>query len=228
MVSGNYARVERAGLRIDRVVAAVAITALTLSVLIAAQFLSATHSDSFAGLRLLAPDDHLVTFEDFELGAQGWSLSQTDQTSPGFGGVLGRFGGTGGEETVSRVYDIPADANYAVVTFDLHAIDDWSLDDIMIFANGIEVVRRNFGPTGQERSLIVDQPWVTADLSLGDRHGVERGFGASGDQTLAVRIILTRPPEQLRLGFGANLESDAASWAIDNLQIVATMSDPLA
>ena len=148
MVAGRPARVERVGLRIDRVVAAVAITALTLSISIGGRMLAdriaGTNLSTLAGIRLLAPDDRLVTFEDFELGAHGWSGGRSEQSSAAFGGMLGRFGGTNGVEAVSRLYSIPEDAAYVIVSFDLHAIDDWALEDVIIFANGVEVLRQNF------------------------------------------------------------------------------------
>ena len=239
MVAGSRARAERAGLRIDRVVAAVAITALTLSISIGGRMLAdriaGTNLSTLAGIRLLAPDDWLVTFEDYERGAPGWSGGQSEQSSSMFGGMLGRFAGTDGAEFVSRSYEIPEEAAFAVINFDLHAIDDWALEDVVVFANGIEVLRQNFTTrpdhVDRQRALVADLPWLRADLR--HRTASERGFGSSGedmrDQTLTVRLIVSGPTEELRLGFGSTLDStdtDSASWAIDNLQIVATRFQP--
>lgn len=241
MVAGRPARVERAGLRIDRVVAAVAITALTLSISIGgrviADRIAGTNLSTLAGIRLLAPDDRLVTFEDFELGASGWDGGQTEQSEPVFGGMLGRFGGTEGEEAVSRTYSIPEEAGYAVVTFDIHAIDDWSLEDVIIFANGVEVLRQNFSTRADmvelQRSLVADLPWLRAEIVPAPRTGTARGFRSGDrethDQSFTVRIVLSGPPEELRLGFGATLPDgsvETASWAVDNLQIVTTNTRP--
>lgn len=219
MVAGMPARMERAGLRIDRVVAAVAITALTLSITIfgrmVADRVAGTNLSSFAGISLLAPDDQLVTFEDFELGAPGWDMSPTDQP---FRGMLGPFGNTNGDEAVSRVYDLPGDAGFAEVTLDIHAVGDWALEDVILYANGVEVLRQNFTSSpdqrGRQRALVPDQDWVRATVM------------ATGDQTVTVKVLLARPQDQLRLGFGAMLEATGPQWAIDNLRIVTSDVQP--
>lgn len=230
MVAGKPARSSRAGLRVDRVVAAVAITALTLSVSIfgrtVADRISGTNLTTLAGISLLAPDDQLVTFEDFERGAPGWTGGSSDQSSAAFGGILGRFGGTDGAEGVSRTYAMPTDAEFALVSFDLHAIDDWALEDVIVFANGIEVLRRNFSANPAEadaqRALVAEQDWLRVDLRDRPNHG-------SGAQTMTVRMIIAGPADELRLGFGTTLPdpgTQTASWAIDNLQIVTTPTQP--
>ena len=242
MVGGRPARAERAGLRIDRVVAAVAITALTLSISIGGRMvadrIAGTNLSTLAGISLLAPDDRLVTFEDFEHGAAGWDGGQSEQSEPVFGGMLGRFGGTDGQEAISRTYSIPEDAEYAIVSFAIHAIDDWALEDIIIFANGVEVLRQNFSTreelVASQRSLIADVSWITADIQPALGTGTARGFGVGNrgmhDQSFAVRLVISGPTEEFRLGFGATLADEGlteASWAIDNLQIVTTDTRPL-
>jgi len=237
MVAGRPVRAERAGLRIDRVVAAVAITALTLSITIGgrmvADHIAGTNLSTLAGIRLLAPDDRLVTFEDFELGAPGWVGGANEQSQNGFGGMLGRFGGTDGTEAVSRTYNVPEDTGFAIVTFDVHAIDDWALEDIIVFANGVEVLRQNFSTRSdmveRQRSLIADLPWIRAELEPGVLSDESRGFDDALDQSVAIRLVLARPSSELRLGFGSTL-ADAgvatASWAVDNVQIVTTDNQP--
>lgn len=241
MVSGRSARAERVGLRIDRAVAAVAVSALILSLIlglrIVAERLTGGTLPTLAGIRLLSPEDRLITFEDFELGVPGWTGGAQDRSTPEFGGMMGRFGGTGGEEAVSRTYEIDPGAGFATVSFDLHAIDDWALEDVIVFANGVEILRQNFSTRpdmiDRQRSLVADLDWMRADLRPSPRSGRERGFGggtdALRDQTIHVRLVLLGPPEELRLGFGSTLPSagsDSASWAIDNLQIVTTARPP--
>ncbi|MEM9755097.1 MAG: hypothetical protein AAF914_03840, partial [Pseudomonadota bacterium] len=142
---------------------------------------------TLAGIRLLAPDDQLVTFEDFELGVPGWEGGVFERPDPAFGGMLGRFGGTGGEESVSRTYQIAPGAVFAIVSFDLHAIDAWALEDAIVFVNDVEVLRRNFttDPAAQDRqrTLVADLAWVEAELSPGPRPVGPRGFADTGPET---------------------------------------------
>ncbi|MEM9318036.1 MAG: hypothetical protein AAGA70_03410 [Pseudomonadota bacterium] len=241
MVAGRSARAESAGIRVDRVVAAVAISVLALSIYIGVRAgvdrAAGSNRPTLAGIRLLAPDDRLVTFEDFELGVPSWQGAAFDRTTPVFGGMMGRFGGTGGQEALARTYVIPEEAAYVMVSFHLHAIDDWALEDVIVFANGIEVLRQSFTTrpdlVGQQRTEVADVPWIRAQLRTILRSGTERGFAADGpatmDQTVLVRLILTGPPEEFRLGFGATLPdsgTETASWAIDNLQIVTSPREP--
>ncbi|MEM6390205.1 MAG: hypothetical protein AAF825_10245 [Pseudomonadota bacterium] len=237
MVLARFARGDGAAIVIDGVVALIAVTALVLTAFIgiraAIDTFRGQNLSTLVGVRLLAPDDVLVTFEDFELGAPGWSQGRHEAESPGLGGLLGRFGGTGGREAVSRVYVSPEQRQYALVSFDLHAIDDWDLQDVIVFVNGVEVLRQNFTTrseaTDRQRSLIADLPWVRTTLRLTERSGVERGYGAGSpdlaDQTLRVRMVLFQPTDELHIGFGSTLEdetTDGRSWAVDNLQIVMT------
>lgn len=228
MVAGTVPRTQSVGMRIDRVVAAVAITVLTLSITIfgrmVADHIASNNLSTLAGISLLAPDDRLVTFEDFELGAPGWTNGASDQSSLALGGVLGLFGGTQGEEEVSRVYAMPEDAGYALVSFDIHAIGAWALEDIIIFANGIEVLRQNFTVTPEQletqRTLVAELPWIHAELE-------EVGQRSLGARSIAVNMILAGPQAEMRLGFGSTLGADSAAgarWAVDNVQIVTTQT----
>lgn len=237
MVLGRFARGDSAAISIDRVVAAVAVAALILAAIVGIRAgvdrFSGTNLSTLGGLRLLAPDDILLTFEDFEHGAPGWANGVHDQSTDGFGGILGRFGGTDGAEAVSRRYGVTAERRYAVVSFDLHAIDAWALEDLIVFANGVEVLRQNFSTdpdaAARQRPLLADLPWMHAALSASPRSGRDLGFAGGGeaafDQTVHVELTLFGPPADLRIGFGATLpaaETDTASWAVDNMQIVLT------
>ena len=237
MVSARFARGDDAAITVDRLVAIAVLAVLLLSMLVGARALldrfSGQNLTSLVGVRLLAPDDVLVTFEDFERGAPGWQNGRHDASSDGVGGILGRFAGTNGEERVSRTYRSPEARQFALVSFDLHAIDDWDLEDIIIYANGVEVVRQNFstreGGAELQRTLRADLPWLRSELAFKTGINTEIGFGSDApddnDQTMRVRLIISSPHDEMRLGFGSTLPSDdvyQSSWAVDNLQIVMT------
>ena len=81
--------------------------------------------------------------------------------------------------------------------------------------------------------MVADLPWISAELSPGLETGTARGFASGSrdtqDQSVTVRLVLAGPPEDLRLGFGSTLAEGApaaASWAVDNVQIVTTRFQP--
>ena len=71
MVLARFARGDGAAIVIDGVVALIAVTALVLTAFIgiraAIDTFRGQNLSTLVGVRLLAPDDVLVTFEDFEL-----------------------------------------------------------------------------------------------------------------------------------------------------------------
>ena len=81
--------------------------------------------------------------------------------------------------------------------------------------------------------MVADLPWISAELSPGLETETARGFASGSrdaqDQSVTVRLVLSGPPEELRLGFGSTLPGSApgdASWAIDNVQIVTSRFQP--
>ena len=174
-------------------------------------------------------------FDDFENGnAQGWSVGQTDDTEIAFGGILGRFGGTGGGQMVHKTWDIDPDAGFAVLEFDVHAIDTWDLEMLSIFLNDDLTSQRSFsthqGHAELQRELSVDNPNIKISYTtpVGIEHGFwERGDISSHDETVSVRIEVTDPGSSVKLGFGSTLNQsvDDESWAVDNVRVTAT-NDP--
>lgn len=184
------------------------------------------------GVSILTEADRLISSEDFARGAPGWIGGTTDESAVGFGGILGRFGGTGGEEAVSRTYEIDPARSHVVISFDLHAIDDWALEEIVVFINGTPVTRRSFST---RPDLMADQMLhveelahvdveMTVDQTSSRHRGFVNGGPATEDQTVHVRITAETPGEILRIGFGSTLAGgiETASWAVDNVQIIST------
>ncbi|NMV27330.1 hypothetical protein HKB23_33705, partial [Vibrio parahaemolyticus] len=52
------------------------------------------------------------------------------------GDMLGRIGGTGGDEAVSKTYEIPSDVNEVNISFSFYEIDSWDGESFQIFVGG--------------------------------------------------------------------------------------------
>lgn len=186
---------------------------------------------SSKGVRVLQDGDELVAFETFELAPTGWEGGQVDSSAYGFGGVLGPFGGTGGLEAITKTFELPQDHAFAIVEFDLHAIDDWQLEEVNVFINGEPVATQSFATAADlamhQSTQLSENPQFVTSITPRNPPPRDRGYGDAQDQTMAVRIVVRDPSTTLMVGFGSNLLPDntIAFWAVDNLRITLTDQD---
>ena len=169
-------------------------------------------------------------FDDFEHGAGHWIGGDTDGTQDAYGGILGPFSGSDGEELVTRTFDLLSGYDYATVEFEMHAIDSWDNEEFIIFVDGTPISSRNFqyqnnGTTGS---------WTTSDGNysvtfdpINDRG--HQGFNTEWtDQSYSVTVQVANPGPSMSVGFGSTLNQDVGdeSWAVDNIQVIST-NDPV-
>lgn len=168
-------------------------------------------------------------FDDFENGAGFWVGGEVDGSEDAYGGILGPYGGTDGTEIVTRTYDLLSGYDYAVIEFDMHAIDSWDNEEFIIFVDGTPISSHSFqhstdGTTGS---------WYTNDgnynISI-TPNGARENTGYSDywpDQSYTVTIEVADPGPSMSLGFGSTLNQSIGdeSWGVDNVQISST-NDP--
>ncbi len=165
-------------------------------------------------------------FDDFENGAGFWIGGSTDSSQDAFGGILGPYAGSNGDEIVTRTFDLLSGYDYAVVEFDMYAIDSWDNEEFIIFVDGNPVSAYNFnwqqdGVTGA---------WTTSDpgfnISItpnGSRS--QQGYSDTwSDQSFSVSVQVTDPGPSMSIGFGSTLNQSVGdeSWGVDNLQVTST------
>ncbi|CAH7296348.1 Polymer-forming cytoskeletal family protein [Vibrio chagasii] len=172
--------------------------------------------------------DLVIATDNFESGSNGWNTGT--ESSQGFesGDMLGRIGGTGGDEAVSKTYDIPSDVSEVNISFSFYEIDSWDGESFQIFVGGEEL-------TTLDNSAFRTQDGTTTLYdSEGNEvgevvHGVSQGEGFSGWNDQAHQINLTVPVEdgQLELGFGSTLNQSVndESFGIDNIEISVSDAD---
>ncbi|MEM8783495.1 MAG: putative Ig domain-containing protein, partial [Planctomycetota bacterium] len=167
-----------------------------------------------------------VVTEDFSSGATGWS-DNTTETDPTLGSMLGRFGGSGGAEAVSKTFDVGESGDTVYVAFDFHRIDSWDNEQFKVFVDGNEVMSEQF--------LYV----IAGTSSSGEAHGVQYTItptspiedvtGASWqDQSFRVELEFTASSDSFQLGFGSTLNGALSdeSYGIGNLEI-GTVEEPV-
>ncbi|MBT0043074.1 tandem-95 repeat protein [Vibrio alginolyticus] len=172
--------------------------------------------------------DLVIASDNFESGSNGWNANT--KSSQGFetGDMLGRIGGTGGDEAVSKTYEIPSDVNEVNISFSFYEIDSWDGESFQIFVGGEQL-------TTLENSAFRTQDGTTTlydsdGNEVGEViHGASQREGFSGWNDQAHQINLTVPVEdgELQLGFGSTLNQDVwdESFGIDNIEITVADAD---
>ncbi|MGI3067640.1 tandem-95 repeat protein [Vibrio alginolyticus] len=172
--------------------------------------------------------DLVIASDNFESGSNGWNANT--ESSQGFetGDMLGRIGGTGGDEAVSKTYEIPSDVNEVNILFSFYEIDSWDGESFQIFVGGEQL-------TTLENSAFRTQDGTTTLYdSNGNEvgeviHGASQREGFSGWNDQAHQVNLTVPVEdgQLQLGFGSTLNQSIPdeSFGIDNIEITVADAD---
>ncbi|QRZ24082.1 tandem-95 repeat protein [Vibrio sp. sp1] len=172
--------------------------------------------------------DLVIASDNFESGSNGWNANT--ESSQGFetGDMLGRIGGTGGDEAVSKTYEIPSDVNEVNISFSFYEIDSWDGESFQIFVGGEQL-------TTLENSAFRTQDGTTTLYdSNGNEvgeviHGASQREGFSGWNDQAHQINLTVPVEdgELQLGFGSTLNQSTwdESFGIDNIEITVADAD---
>ncbi|MDN2483094.1 tandem-95 repeat protein [Vibrio agarivorans] len=177
---------------------------------------------------LAIASDLVLASDNFESGSNGWNAGT--ESSQGFesGDMLGRIGGTGGEEAVSKTYDIPSDVNEVNISFSFYEIDSWDGESFEIFVGGEPL-------TSLDNSAFRTQDGTTTLYdSEGNEvgqvvHGASQQEGFSGWNDQEHQVTLTVPVEdgQLQLGFGSTLNQSVPdeSFGIDNIEITVADAD---
>ncbi|MDW2022850.1 MULTISPECIES: tandem-95 repeat protein [unclassified Vibrio] len=172
--------------------------------------------------------DLVIASDNFESGSNGWNANT--ESSQGFetGDMLGRIGGTGGDEAVSKTYEIPSDVNEVNISFSFYEIDSWDGESFQIFVGGEQL-------TTLENSAFRTQDGTTTlydsdGNEVGEViHGASQREGFSGWNDQAHQINLTVPVEdgELQLGFGSTLNQDVwdESFGINNIEITVADAD---
>ncbi len=159
----------------------------------------------------------VITSEDFEGGALGWSQNTSTTGNSTFTRFLGRFGGTGGAETVFKTYALSGVQTQVTIDFDFYEIDSWDEEEFRVFVDGMAVERDRYS-WRRDDGIYHGLP----KLFPADDGHTDYGFGNFPDQGIAYQLVIATTASSLRLGFGSTLNQDITdeAWGIDNIQIV--------
>jgi len=170
-------------------------------------------------LLILAPGTScagIVASEDFESGATGWSNNTTTNGGSPFSTFLGRFGGTGGAQTVYKTYALSGNQTQVSVTFNFYEIDSWDYELFDVFINDAVVSSLDFKHNRDDGVL-----HGLTKIFSGDNGNIDYGFSGWPDQGYLYQFVVNTTATSLKLGFGSTLNQgiDDEAWGIDNVQI---------
>ena len=159
--------------------------------------------------------------ESFEKGADGWSKPSIEGTKE-LTNMLGRFGGTGGEQAIFKSFKAPEGVSSVVVEFDFLELDSWDGEKFQVFANDKLV---------SQQSFFTHWPAYAADGDKADSVAMDAGtknqaFSGWADQRHRYTIQVPVENGVFKIGFGSTLDQsiDDESFAIDNLVISTSHS----
>jgi len=186
---------------------------------------------------------NVLVEEDFEDGAVGW----TDNTTTDLGGdltqFLGRFGGTNGEEGVSKTYNLGIENAGKTVTleFDMYELDSWDgsndfnriseggkTEAFQVFVNGSKVADDEYDAfTADEIGNAKDDSdgGIQVDNLSYDENGgwAEKDYERANNEEIHHYTIQAQVDEngEITLGFGSTLNQEISdeSFGIDNIKI---------
>ncbi|MFC1805603.1 beta strand repeat-containing protein [Planctomycetota bacterium] len=153
-----------------------------------------------------------IANEDYEGGtASGWTDNTvTDSGHVDYTKFLGRFSGSGGSQSVSKTFTVPAGPQLVTMQFDFYRIDSWDNEYFRVYIDDAQVANHQYGtaaPTG-----------VTF---LGG--GSNQVFSGWADYRYQYQFTKAVADTDIKLGFGATLNSGISdeSWGIDNVLITS-------
>ncbi len=156
----------------------------------------------------------IVTSEDFEGGASGWSNNATD-SSAAFTQHLGRHGAGAG--ILSKTYALTGTQTQVTIDFDFYELDSWDYELFRVYVDGVQVFSEDFS-TGTHYAPDNDPALYLDPLDPGN---VDLAYGGWGDQKWHFSGTFLTNALTLTLGFDSTLDQQAAdeSWGVDNVRI---------
>jgi hypothetical protein len=155
------------------------------------------------GLQVLGANQHLVSFEDFNFGSDGWTATRSLPADSMASSVLGPLEGG----AVGKDYLLPPGTAQVSIAFDLHLAGDWSGEGLSIVVNGEPVVA-DLANAGAE-----DREEDAATVSTRRQR----------DGTFKVRIAVENPGESVSILI-RSARTAGAHYSIDNVSVVASIA----
>lgn len=163
----------------------------------------------------------LVSSENFESGATGWSNNTTETSNPYLTRFLGRHSLDGGTQNVFKTYALSGTQDHTVLTFDFYEIDSWDGESFRVFVDDVMVYSGNFQqgtynqPADGAAGIV---SWHIQELTPFNANFTN---GGSNDQMYRFTMTVNTTNTSMKVGFSSTLDQAVAdeSWGVDNINI---------
>lgn len=163
----------------------------------------------------------IVSSEDFEGGATGWSDNTTTLDPSGYlTNFLGRHSMEAGAQNTYKAYTLSGAQDYVTVSFDFYRIDSWDTEDFIIYVDDVAVYTRSFTP-----SYVVPASGSSGNVSWEIQETTPFAynfvFGSWTDQTFHFDLTIQTTDPTVKIGFSSTLNQGATdeAWGIDNIVV---------
>lgn len=163
----------------------------------------------------------LVSAEDFEGGATGWSINTTEANYPYLTRFLGRHSNEGGAQNVFKTYTLSGSQDFTILSFDFYRLDSWDTEQFRIFIDDVLVFNQTFTPA---YTVIPDGSLGSVSWTVQEVTGSAPNFvyGTWGDQIMRFTVrIDNNAAGDIKLGFSSttNQATNDESWGVDNINV---------
>ncbi len=164
----------------------------------------------------------LVSSENFESGATGWSDNTTETGNAYLTRFLGRHSMEGGLQNTYKTYTLSGSQDYTVITFDMYKIDSWDGEFFRVFINDSQVINLSLlqgsfqapvdGSTGAVSYTVQELTPFAANFA----------YGSWNDQIFRFTLTISNSTAaNIKLGFSSTLDqaTNDEAWGVDNINV---------
>jgi hypothetical protein len=163
----------------------------------------------------------LVSSEDFQTGATGWSNNTTETSNPYFTRFLGRHSLDGGAQNVFKTYALSGTQDHVVLVFDFYEIDSWDGESFRVFIDDALIFNGSFS------QAVFNQPadgsngvvsWQIQELTP---FNANFAYGQWTEQIYRFTMTVNTTNAAMKVGFSSTLDQAVTdeAWGVDNINI---------
>lgn len=163
----------------------------------------------------------LVSSEDFQAGATGWSDNTTETMNPYLTRFLGRHSSDGGSQDTYKTYTLSGGQDYVVINFDFYRLDSWDSELFMIYVDDVVVYSQAFTQgyvVGMPDGAMGNVSWTIQETTPFAANFVA---GSWNDQIFRFSLRIDTAAANVKLGFSSTTNQGITdeSWGVDNIRI---------
>lgn len=161
----------------------------------------------------------VVSTEDFESGAVGWSDNTTENGGAIYTAFLGRHSLDGGTQNVFKTYTLSSTQDHVTISFDMYEIDSWDGESFSVFIDDVQAI--SFPLTQGAFNSPVDGSsggvsWTVQETT---QFNTNFAYGSWPDQRYHFNLTINSTAASIKLGFSSTLNQalNDEAWGIDNI-----------